>query len=262
MSEDEGKVRLDQETPATPLTVQSRESRTEMQLRVADWQRIRRDIRELKGWSTAWFSGSTLLFGISAAAGLSLVTLYNNSNPPSHWVVATHIAITSASGFGGLICVVAGIAGWFRYRRRRGRLEIELDVIESTFPWGAAHPFRTATRLERLAAYLHFNHGMNTKSGKRRYCDAQLRHLEKLRAKFDAMTDEEWNTNNQRVTSDILHCEDAIRAELLDWFPPGTDDLFDSEEGLEPTVWGTRQSSVSYLDHRIIRLGQIRKQLV
>jgi hypothetical protein len=115
---------------------QTADARKEMRMRISDWNRIRRDLKRLRpSWASGWFSACSLFLGISVAAWLSLVSVYNveeKADPPE-WIVRTHMAIGSVSGGACLVCAIAGVLAYMSYRKRKGDLDKELDLFEEHY---------------------------------------------------------------------------------------------------------------------------------
>jgi hypothetical protein len=167
----------DQKQPA--ITTQSEAAKGEMQFRVFDWRRIRRDIKRLHpSWASAWFSAATLLLGIGAGAGLSLLSLYNGvsstvagkSHPahPKTWVLVTHIGIAAACFVGFVLCTTIGVVEYVRYKRRKNELDRELDIFEATFEWV---PTQTGDDGQKVAAA--FAEGVTVDEARRRRRQAE-----------------------------------------------------------------------------------------
>jgi hypothetical protein len=111
---------------------------------------------------------------------------------------------------------------------------------------------------------------LDTEVSKRAYLNEQIAGAARLQEEIEseefADGGEVWLENQPRIDADLKHWEREVRASLRRWFPPGTDRLFDSEEGLmddkaRAVPLGHPARTGGYIERRRTRLEQIRDEL-
>ena len=117
-------------TQRVAVSVPSPDSERRMEIRCADWERIKSAIYEVSH-PISWLSrASSIFFGISGTAGLSIIPLTSSQGLPP-WVIPTYICSLVFTLILGVVFLVLDRQG--RARRKSDLLKIKKDMesIES-----------------------------------------------------------------------------------------------------------------------------------
>jgi len=115
-----------------PIAVPSPDRERRMAIRYSDWKRLKRRLSQVVDQIPKLSVVYSILFGIAATAGLSIIPIAASQDLPS-WVTPLYLCVFAFSLFCGLIFVL--VDRKFRSRRKSDLRDIEADMkdIEAMF---------------------------------------------------------------------------------------------------------------------------------
>jgi hypothetical protein len=185
-----------------------------------------------------------------------------------YWSEVFKRAIVAAGWVAGVVTLVIGgsvlAASGFLYHYHYRPVAVSVvaagaivALLEGSYRvWNDADKKLQATRA-RLR-------DLDTHEARRAYVEQQIARAGLLQRTIESVGDR-WGGSRRTFEQDIVHWENAVRATLRESFAPGSDLLFDSEDGFE---LGDRmhqnlepEGQLEYLKRRIARLREIAKDL-